>query len=226
MLKVEFLLMFILAHLAGDYVFQTNKLASLKASKIKGVVLHSLIVTVVQSAALSFFGAYGTIAGLAGGAAHFLIDLLKLYLNRYFRRAEFAYFIFDQLLHLAVMAAITQMTAVKSGIPFPYIWLKHTIALLMMSFFMTVAARTLVRDIFPSEKNAAFFGKHERLYDAAAAIILWLCWKSPFPWSLLANVLLLFPYIYLHRRLLNYRHDMILLKYGLYSLAGICLVLL
>jgi hypothetical protein len=180
----------------------------------------------VQAAVLSLFGVYGIIAGLAGGIAHFFIDLLKLYISKYFRRAEFVYFIFDQILHLAVLMLLTWIVPVDTGLPFPIFLAKYSISILVMSFAMSVAARILVRDIFPSAKKMSFFGKNERIYDAAAAIIVWLCWKLILPWSLLADAVLLFPYIYLQKKLLFYSCETVLVKYVLYSVAAICLTML
>ena len=102
----QMLLVFISAHLCGDFLLQTNKIARLKAESIKGLFIHSLIVTVCQVLFLSFFGINGIIAAIICGVIHFFIDYIKYaYIKKL--KYQLPYFIIDQIFHFIVISGLS-----------------------------------------------------------------------------------------------------------------------
>lgn len=89
----------LLAHLLGDFVLQTNKLAKSKAEGNKGIIIHTLIILIVHLACLSIFGVKGIMAGIVITVIHAMIDKAKLRLTKG-RKELLSLFVLDQLLHL------------------------------------------------------------------------------------------------------------------------------
>ncbi len=78
-----FVLLFLLAHLLGDFVFQFNKIAEMKAKSLKGILIHVMIVGMIKVIIMGFFyGVRGVIIALCVASIHFLIDYMKLRLKK------------------------------------------------------------------------------------------------------------------------------------------------
>ena len=112
MTMLLFILKIVLAHLAGDFVFQSKKWVEERHQngyKSKYLYFH---VGVHFLLLLVFFA--NELQGVLGYifliiASHFLIDLGKIYLERTSRFSQLGLFLADQLLHLAVLLGITLM---------------------------------------------------------------------------------------------------------------------
>ncbi|MEQ6122303.1 DUF3307 domain-containing protein [Reichenbachiella sp. MALMAid0571] len=96
----------ILAHIIGDFVFQPNqwvKDKELKKQKSPYLYAHLLIHTVALCIVLQFDTAYwGAVVAIV--ISHFVIDLIKLYLNTR-ERARILFFA-DQMAHLLVIVVV------------------------------------------------------------------------------------------------------------------------
>lgn len=97
------LLTLFIAHLFADFPLQTNSLAELKERCWQGVLLHVLVHMIVTVLLLgNSWHSWPLIFGL--GAAHFVIDALKLICPG---KKGVLYFLVDQLLHfLTIVIAV------------------------------------------------------------------------------------------------------------------------
>lgn len=104
-----FILKIILAHLAGDFVFQPKKWVenrSKNSYKSKylyfHIAVHFLLLTVLFATEIQAVFEYILLIA----TSHFLIDLGKIYLERTNRFSSLALFITDQILHFLVLATV------------------------------------------------------------------------------------------------------------------------
>lgn len=96
----------LLAHLLGDFVFQPLRWVLHKeAHKIRSrfLYLHLLVHAILVALAYWDPGAWPLILIIIG--SHYLIDMAKIYFQRYFRRTIIP-FVLDQLAHIAVLYAV------------------------------------------------------------------------------------------------------------------------
>ncbi|MCS7287197.1 MAG: DUF3307 domain-containing protein [Anaerolineae bacterium] len=122
---MELFLRLLLAHMLGDFVFQSAGLVALKKQGYKGLLIHAGVVTF-----WTFALTWGYPA--KGWAIAFLLSLMHLASDwaRYYWRArspleELASFLGDQLLHIGlIMGAMAAF-----GIPIPWGELAHPAAL-------------------------------------------------------------------------------------------------
>jgi hypothetical protein len=150
-MKVEQLIILqILAHLLTDYTFQTDKKAKEKNKKgfkskfLKWHVFLAFSFSWILSFQLNFI--YGA---LAIALSHWLIDGIKVYINRSRHLGKYAYFI-DQALHLVVIIIVVLLFD-------HYFILKPLInitlstkylAILAVFIFCTKPANILIKEIF------------------------------------------------------------------------------
>lgn len=221
MIKTDFFLVFLFAHFVGDFVLQTDKIAAMKATKVSGIAVHVSILTAVQCVLLSVYGLYGVAAGLAVGIAHFFIDYAKLKLNRFIGRMQFLYFIFDQMVHILVLAAAAYVFSPAYSIPEEWMgYIKLAIILITLLFITTVAVKIMLRDMFKHIMKMAFFMKHERVLDAVSAVLVWIFWYLPWLPGIFAIAAALLPYGWINRKMFNYNTEEIIYKYVFLSFAG------
>lgn len=175
MLNSDFFLLFVLAHLIGDYVLQTNKIARMKSEGLRGVTLHTLIVGLVQLALLSGYGVRGILAAVVGTVLHYGIDCLKLMLGKHFKKMELLLYLFDQGLHFLVMLLLTLIFVPKTdelGNYIPYI--RMSVGLILVIWTAAVTAKTFIRTYFEDTRGGSFFLKWERWSDALTGGILYI----------------------------------------------------
>lgn len=220
MLNNNFLLLFILAHLTGDYILQTNKIAKMKSKSLKGVAIHTLIVGLVQVVLLSCYGIRGIIVGVIGTAIHFGIDELKLILGRRFRKKELLLYLFDQGFHFLVLVLLTLFLAPDSGWVekyTPFIRLLTAVALLFG--MAAVTAKIVARGFLEEVRNQMFFLGKERWWDtltiAIVAVIeaLPVLVSIPLPVGYSIVILGVFPYGRFQKKAYHYDWQAFLLKY-------------
>lgn len=96
---MNILITLLIAHLFADFPLQTNALAKLKEKYWHGVLLHVLVHVVVTALLIHQGLSYWPLL-LGLGGAHFVIDSLKLLCPT---QKGIAYFLVDQLLHLATI---------------------------------------------------------------------------------------------------------------------------
>lgn len=148
---IVFILKIVLAHLAGDFVFQSKKWIedrNEKGYKSQYLYLHTavhllLLVVFFATELSAVFGSLLLIVIL-----HFLIDLAKAYLERTSRFSSFGLFVTDQVLHMLVLALVVVLR-------FPEVsdyliistekLLLYGIALLLVSSVSSVAMKLFFR---------------------------------------------------------------------------------
>jgi len=103
---ISFLLKILVAHVLGDFVFQSDRWVQHKESKkarSKFLYIHIIIHTILVLILLQFNVDYW-LAFLILPISHFVIDLFKIHLGKILNSR--LSFIVDQLAHLAVILAI------------------------------------------------------------------------------------------------------------------------
>src|SRR5690606_2808295 len=109
MTMLLFILKIVLAHLAGDFVFQSKKWVedrNKNGYKSKYLYLHILVHFFLLL--LFFINELQTVLGYIFliVVSHFLIDLGKIYLEKTTRYSQLGLFLTDQLLHVAVLFGV------------------------------------------------------------------------------------------------------------------------
>lgn len=172
-----------LAHLVGDYVLQWDKLAYMKGTSLKGVLIHGAIVTVVTWLfALPFDpGFWPWVMFICG--IHIVVDAAPLYLVPALglKREglfELVRFLIDQIIHLAVivlalgLAGYLPMDATLMGL-FNAVQEHRALTLVMGYVFVAMPAWILVEFVvygllnqsapdFPVVKHNKYIGTLER----------------------------------------------------------------
>jgi hypothetical protein len=157
----------ILAHILGDFVFQSNKWVQNKRQlKLKSpkLYLHILLHALFLILALQFDFSYwlGIVIILV---SHFLIDLGKLYaINKV---NNITLFFLDQLLHLAVIIGVVyyyiRFEFINLDLYLPQALLL-IVAILMVTVVTSIIMRVLISKWKPEEES------HESLENAGAYI--------------------------------------------------------
>jgi hypothetical protein len=101
----------VVAHLLGDFVFQSNSLLAKKYKSWTGTLQHALIITLFTALVLfPFWGAWHTwlIVGTIG-TIHFAQDVLKVEFDkRHNKKKSLIPFFLDQLMHLSLIVLLGQ----------------------------------------------------------------------------------------------------------------------
>ncbi len=99
-------LQLLIAHLLGDFVFQSDKWVKNKEErKIKSkylyyhILIHFVLMIVLTGFEKKYFGEIAFIS-----ISHYIIDVAKLYIQK--NKTKKALFFVDQILHLAVLALV------------------------------------------------------------------------------------------------------------------------
>lgn len=227
MMNNSFLVIFILAHLVGDFLLQTDKIAKEKASSVKGVFIHSLIVSLVQMLFLSVFGVRGIISGFLSGSIHFFVDTMKLYINKkpFFKNKQTLYFLFDQAIHMIIILLLTLTLGKGLGKNFmEYIlYLKYAVSIITLAYASTVACKILIFDLDLVPKDKEFFIKNERMLDAVIAILIWaIITFIQGKLIVSALIIILFAiYLALGKKLYEYYNKVYIIKYSFYLIVSI-----
>ena len=96
---MHLLITLLLAHLFADFPLQSNRLARLKKSSIRGVLIHVLIYMGATALLLQQpFHYWPLVLGL--GLAHFTIDAIKIV---YTSQRAILSFVIDQIMHVATI---------------------------------------------------------------------------------------------------------------------------
>jgi len=229
MMNNSFFVIFIFAHLVGDFVLQTDKIAKEKASSIRGVFVHSSIVLLVQMLFLSVFGINGMISGFISGFFHFFIDFIKFYINKkmLLKNMQFLYFLFDQAVHIVIILFLTFILGKDLGENYSqYIeYLKYVTSIIILAYTSTVGSKILIFDLDLIPKEKGFFMKNERIIDAVIAILIWIIINF-IQGKLIVSALifiLFFLYLALGKKLYKYYNKVYLIKYGVYIIVSLIL---
>lgn len=100
----------ILAHLLGDYVFQTDRIAMWKARSVWGVLVHGGVVTMFTLLCAVIISPAWWPYALLVGAIHIAIDTGKLLIGKTDPTTALWLFLLDQALHLLAIVLIVYRT--------------------------------------------------------------------------------------------------------------------
>ncbi len=146
----KFILLQLIAHLLGDFVFQPHGWTIKK--KVKAVTWYHLwhaIIIFLFSFLLAFDYGFLNCAVLLT-IIHFTTDVLKSYFQLQFIRKESFYFFIDQIIHLTSMSLISLAYYYICGVDFLYeIPIKH-IAIVAGFVFCAKPSNILIKNIFNS----------------------------------------------------------------------------
>ncbi len=99
----------ILGHIIGDFYIQTDKMVEYKRKSIKYMFIHCLIYAVLMAIIIFLLSNNILYTLFITGfimVTHFLIDLIKIYLNKKYQKYEYAIFLQDQALHIIILLCI------------------------------------------------------------------------------------------------------------------------
>ena len=96
----------VIAHLIGDFYFQTNGMAKEKQSSFKILLLHCLIYTITIYITIYILTGQ-VIANLCMaaiiGLAHIFVDYIKMEYEKNHQKAKVILFILDQIIHISIL---------------------------------------------------------------------------------------------------------------------------
>jgi hypothetical protein len=174
MTMLLFILKIVLAHLAGDFVFQSKKWVedrNKNGYKSKYLYLHILVHFFLLL--LFFINELQTVLGYIFliVVSHFLIDLGKIYLEKTTRYSQLGLFLTDQLLHVAVLFGVVLIQfpelLIVSVISVEKLML-YAIALLLITSVTSIGMRMFFRKWSESFKKKTL--KKESLKNAGNVI--------------------------------------------------------
>lgn len=123
----EYFILLLLAHVIGDFYFQTSYMSMRKDSSMKWLLTHSLFYWLSTLFVLSFvFSMNIFVLGTAAAVLHAIIDILKYMYLKKIRKSRLItagrdrnIFFADQILHLICLIIIAYV-AVLQNIPFRF----------------------------------------------------------------------------------------------------------
>jgi len=182
------LLIFILAHVLGDFYFQPVKLAEAKDKSYVFVIVHSLIyISVTILCALLCSSINILIGAMVLSLIHFTVDTAKYVCinKKLLLKAKLNLYIIDQLIHIACIIAVSYIIAfyddyivvlplirqmfevVSNDIAIVFKWL---LALLLIDKPANITIKKLIlkyepsdREVIESNSAGAFIGTLERI---------------------------------------------------------------
>ena len=118
----EYFILLLLAHVIGDFYFQTNYMSKKKDSSMKWVIIHSLFYWLSTMLILSPVMSINILLiGTIAAASHAIIDILKyLYIRKIRNRKEITagkernIFFADQLLHIICLILIAYFVVLQN----------------------------------------------------------------------------------------------------------------
>ena len=116
----------LIGHFAGDYLLQPRRLAELKRDKVGYLLLHTVLYMLPVAAAMAFFKSWKVVLAFPViAASHFLIDLIRQLAlgKRSTPGRELAFFLIDQLLHMAVLLFIAYLFRFDEPVTWQYLLL-------------------------------------------------------------------------------------------------------
>lgn len=98
-------------HFLADFTFQPYRLSEKKKNSIKFLLLHSLIYTLLTFFVCLLFGNVLKIIlfGAVISVSHILLDFMKIRLDKKYNNVRYTFFsfLFDQILHIAILFIVS-----------------------------------------------------------------------------------------------------------------------
>ena len=139
----------LLVHFLADYPLQSNKLMKYKQNHLLGILLHSSVHLILSIIIALPFISYGKVLWsiLIIFIAHNIVDQVKVLISKYTKLNQFAVYVLDQLVHVAIIYLIAiyfigEVTPSISGF-----WLSAYTNNSIISFLLTLAIVTYFYDI-------------------------------------------------------------------------------
>ena len=108
---MDILKLLLIAHLIGDFFLQPVKLVEQKKNSIKGLIIHTIIYTLMIALVLLLFGNIWEIIfwTLLTFISHFLIDYFRIKFTKQFNNNAFSFwsYIVDQIIHVLLLVTIS-----------------------------------------------------------------------------------------------------------------------
>jgi len=197
--------MMLLAHLLGDYLFQSSFIARWKARSLAGVLVHGAIVTSTTLVCAGLVTPSWWPYALLIGLVHTVIDLVRARLLRTINPArELTWYLLDQLAHLSVIALVvvlssapsrTALVGVTGILADPWL-LACGIGYLLLLNPAWVFLRFLVRGLWGAEA-APYLGQGDKYGPMVERVLIASC--------VLAGYFHMVPLVLLPRRLVSFR---------------------
>lgn len=162
------ILKLILAHLIGDFFLQPQKWVKDKEKKkLKSVWLYVHVVIHMALMYLIVWDLSYTPLILSIGVLHFIIDALKLLLQK--KKTKRLYFFIDQLLHFISIAALA-LVFFKDDFEFTLAFNAHLLLLVICIIFLTKPTSIIMKIIFSKWNISKLTKDNESLKDAGKYI--------------------------------------------------------
>jgi hypothetical protein len=137
---MDYFQLLLLAHILGDFTFQTDSIYSLKQKSPWGVPIHVLICSLANAAVLhpllSYAAVWLAIAFIA--VIHIALDRTKLFLTVFREKDGLGYFFIDQALHL--MSLLGAAWYLQKSLPQATFWLSRGLAVTLTALNMAAFA--------------------------------------------------------------------------------------
>lgn len=224
---VSFIWLFILAHLIGDFVLQTNKVAKMKAESQKGLILHFCLITGAQMLILGiYYGSLGLVAAIVIGLIHWLIDYVKIKHTSDFKYQSI-YFLLDQAMHIITIILIAWLLdpgESKYEIVMPILTLG--VAVVIAVYVLSILVQFIVTDFISNTHRETFFQPYERAIDAVAALLVLFLISNGQLYTMVIVVLLGLIFGLLEHKVYKYKVPVIASKYLVFVVFGLATALM
>lgn len=162
----------LLAHILGDFVFQTKSMVNKRKEHVGYLFLHVLIHAIILG--LFFYPEINTywisIAFIT--VSHLAIDSLKIWLENKYPTKPLLFFCIDQILHIGVLAAVICYDFAFPDLNYELLFSIDTLLYAIAFLFITVVSPIFLRLFFSKwDKEFEFQNKRrESLMDAGLLI--------------------------------------------------------
>lgn len=197
--------MMLVAHLLGDYLFQSSFIARWKTRSLVGVLVHGAIVTLTTLACAGLVDPSWWPYAVLIGLVHTMIDVVRARLLRVVNPAwELTWYLLDQLAHLSVIVFLvafsdgpsrTVLVGVTGMLTDPRL-LAYLIGYLLLLNPAWVFLRFLVRGVWGAEA-APHLGQGDKYGPMVERVLIASC--------VLAGYFHIVPLVLLPRRLVPFR---------------------
>lgn len=206
---MQFFLYLLLAHVLGDFPFQTDRVAAIKREGWLGLVIHVFIVTMITGALswgkTPYWGFWTALVGLS----HIATDQMRTFVLKGTGRKNVLYFLGDQAVHILIIVLIAALDEswqmdnsgffFGSAVPLSSLWVVYLIALVLLIWAVPILEAEMTRAVVEPDEWMAWskgvrirpldrlWGPFERLI--AVGLIL-LGYLYPVPWVFLPRIYL------------------------------------
>lgn len=181
----------LLAHMLGDYVLQTGRIAQQKTQSWSGLLWHVSIVTLTSIALTADILPFWGIWSLVLGGLHLAIDQVRAFRARSLPpKFSFVYFLLDQGAHIVTICGVAYIAARETPweawqqVQQPVTrWLVLAILIIFLVWTTAVLEMEVVRSLNPRRQQPlpAQVLPLDRLFGAAERLTAVTLFLSPYP---------------------------------------------